>query len=384
MSGDLTWDAVGARRLERNLLTAPLPNALPADISSAMCGTHAQVMAAAETSIALRMAGGRRGDVQRALWGEHSLIKTYGMRGTVHLFPARELAMWTSALAAMPSRTAAFPEGVRLTSDESKRIVDAMGAAVAETELTADELDAEIVSRVGAWAGERSMDAFQSKWPRWRMALYDAVTEGVVCFGPNRGAKATWTSVHRLVPDFAPMDRDEAVRAVLRAYLRAFGPSTPQWFARWVAAPKRWAAGAFASLGAEIEEIDIEGTRAWVLANDRKFTAAPPPGMRLLPYFDAFTIAWQPRELMFPGVASERALAGGQAGPFPLLLIDGVVAGIWHQAKGSKKLAITVEPFVDLRASQRDELEGQVVRLGEISELPAELTIGEVAVGAHK
>ncbi|MEK8144714.1 crosslink repair DNA glycosylase YcaQ family protein [Streptomyces sp. M10(2022)] len=49
--------------------------------------------------------------------------------------------------------------------------------------------------------------------------------------------------------------------------------------------------------------------------------------VRLLPYFDAFTIASQPRERLFPGAAFERALAGGQAGNFPVLLVDGVVAG---------------------------------------------------------
>jgi hypothetical protein len=383
MAEELTWAAVGARRLERNLLATPSPDAHPADVSAAMCGTHAQVMAAAEVSSALRMAHGTRADVQKALWDEHSLIKTYGLRGTVHLFPARDLAMWTWALAAMPSRTAAFPEGVRLTADESRRIVDAMAAALEDAELTADELDAEIVSRVGTWAGERSMDAFQSKWPRWRMALYDAVIEGVICFGPNRGAKVTWTSVPRLIPGFAPIDGAESVRALLAAYLRAYGPSTPQWFARWVAAPKSWADSAFASLGTEIVEVDVDGTRAWILAEDRGFRAAPVSGVRLLPYFDAFTIAWQPRQLMFPGRAAERALAGGQAGPVPQLLVDGVVAGVWHQRRAAKKLAITVEPFLDLRPSQRDELDTQVARLGEISGLPAELTIGTVTIGAH-
>jgi hypothetical protein len=403
VSESLSWADVGARRLERNHLGAPSADASAADVAAAMCGTHAQVMAAAELSIAIRTAGGTRSDVQTALWSEHSLIKTYGLRGTVHLFPARDLGMWTGALAAMPSRTAAFPEGVRLSASESERIVEAIAAALEDAALTADELEAEIVARVGSWAGERSMDAFQAKWPRWRMALYDAVTAGAICFGPNRGPKVTWTGVRRLIPGFAPMDGDEAVRALLRAYLWTYGPSTPEWFARWVAAPKPWASKAFASLGEEIAEIEVEGTRTWLLADDQEFSgatwsasasasssspasscaSASSSGVRLLPYFDAYTIAWQPRPVMFPGRASQRALAGGQAGPVPVLLVDGVVAGVWQQRKATKRLAITVEPFVDLRPSQRDELDAQVARLGEISGQPAELTIGEVTIGAH-
>jgi hypothetical protein len=341
-----------------------------------MCGTHAQVMAAGEVSIAIRMQHATRRDVQAALWTEHRLIKTYGLRGTVHLFPAGDLAMWTAALAAVPSRMGAYPEGVRLTAAESRRIVEAMGAALEDAELTADELEAEIVSRVGAWTAEQSVEAFTSAWPRWRLALYDAVAQGVVCCGANRGANVTWTSIRRLIPDFTPMERDEAVRALVRAYLRAYGPSTTQWFARWVAAPKGWADDAFALLGDELTGVEVEGTQAWVLADDGEVPATSPRGVRLLPYYDAFTIAWQPRELMFPGRTADRALAGGQAGPVPLLLVDGVVAGVWRQRKTAKKLALTVEPFANLRPAERDELEAQVARLGEIWELPAELTLG--------
>jgi hypothetical protein len=319
---------------------------------------------------------------QAALWTEHSLIKTYGLRGTVHVFPARDLAMWTAALAAVPSRIGAYREGIRLTGDESGRIVEAMAAALEVSELTADELEAEIVSRVGAWAAERSVEAFTSAWPRWRLALYDAAAKGIVCFGANRGSKVTWTSVQRLIPGFAPMERDEAVRALVRAYLRAYGPSTPQWFARWVAGPKRWADDAFASLRDELAEVDVEGTRAWLVADDGRFDAPPSRGVRLLPYFDAYTIAWQPRELMFSGRAAERALAGGQAGTVPVLLVDGVVTGLWHHRKSAMKLAITIEPFAHLRPSQREELDAQVARLGEIWDVPAEVTLSQASASS--
>jgi hypothetical protein len=384
MTASLTWTEVGRRRLERTMLATPSRGARPADVAAAICGAHAQVMAAAEVSIALRMERASRRDVQEALRTEHSLVKTYGLRGTVHCFAARDLGMWTAALAGIPSRTGSFPEGIRLTDDESRRIVDAMAAALEDAELTAEELEAEIVERVGAWAAERSVEAFLSAWPRWRLALYDAVDQGLVCFGANRGTRVTWTGVRRLVPGFAVMERDDAVRALVRAYLKAYGPATPRWFARWVAAPKPWADAAFASLGDELVEVDVEGTRAWLLADDRRFEAPPPRGVSLLPYFDAFTIAWQPRELLFPGRAAARALVGGQAGNVPVLLVEGVVAGVWRQHATQTKVAITVELFADLRPSQRDELDARVARMGEIWGAPAEMTLGPIGAGVHR
>ncbi|NGN69126.1 winged helix DNA-binding domain-containing protein, partial [Streptomyces sp. A7024] len=125
------------------------------------------------------------------------------------------------------------------------------------------------------------------------------------------------------------------------------------------------------------------GATGWVVAGDTDVPDEPPAGLRLLPYFDAYAVAGQPRELLFPGRAYERALAGGQAGNFPVLLIDGTAAGVWHQRRSGRRLHVTVEPLDRLTAPRLRELEAQVERVGEILEARAELTVGEVTVGAH-
>ncbi len=110
----------------------------------------------------------------------------------------------------------------------------------------------------------------------------------------------------------------------------------------------------------------------------------PTRGVRLLPYFDAYVVAAQPRELLFPGAAYRQALAGGQAGNFPVLLVDGVVAGVWHQRRrGHLAATVTVEPLVSLTARQERELADRVAQVGAVLEAEAELVIGEVTVGAH-
>ena len=108
-----------------------------------------------------------------------------------------------------------------------------------------------------------------------------------------------------------------------------------------------------------------------------------PRGVRLLPYFDAYGVGAHPRPLVFPGVAADRALANNQAGTVPVLLVDGVVAGVWHQRRTGQRLALTVEPFGRLTAPRRRELDDQVARIGEILEATPELTIGPVTAGAH-
>jgi hypothetical protein len=378
----MTWAEVCARRLERHALSAPSQDATSADITAGICGAHAQVLSAAELSIGLRIAGATRADVRDALWNERSLVKTFGPRGTVHLLPARDLAMWTGALSAIPSQSP-FPSDVRLTPEQTDAVVEAIDAALDDAELTVDELSEAVIASAGAWAGDLVMPAFNGMWPRWRQAVDTAANRGALCFGPDRGRKVTYTSPRRWLPGFQPADGRTALAEVVQRYLYAYGPATPQQFARWLGAPQRWSVELFASLAAELQPVEVEGAPAWVASGDTAISSAAPRGVRLLHYFDAYVVGCHPRERLFPGPAAERALAGGQAGNFPVLLIDGVAAGVWHQRRSGKKIAITVEPLEELTTAQRRELDKQVVRIGEILEGKPQLTIGNVAVGAH-
>jgi Winged helix DNA-binding domain len=86
-------------------------------------------------------------------------------------------------------------------------------------------------------------------------------------------------------------------------------------------------------------------------------------------------------------VAAERALVGGkpggQAGTKPVLLVDGVVAGLWQQRRAGRALTVIVEPFGDLTASQHRELRDQTERLGEFHGCAVGLTLGPVAARSH-
>jgi len=304
-----------------------------------MCGAHAQMMSAAELSIGLRVSGVTRAGVREALWTEHSLIKTFGPRGTVHLLPAQDLAMWTGALSALPPSPSQFPKDVRLTAKQTDEVVEAITVALDDAELTVDELSEAVIQRISTWAGDLVMPAFQGMWPRWRQAIDTAANRSALCFGPNRGAKVTYTSPRRWMPGFWPADGPTAHTEIVRRYLFAYGPATPQQFAQWLNAPRRWAAELFDSLSGELEKVAVEDTEAWVVAGDITALDELAGGLRLLPYFDVYVVGCHPREKVFPGRAAERALSGGQAGAFPVLLISGTVAGVWHQRRSGRTLA---------------------------------------------
>lgn len=390
MTVTVTWDEASARRLQRQFLDRPAGRGTPvAEVVGAMLGAHAQVLSAAEVSVGVRAAGVTRADVRAALWDERSLVKTFGPRGTVHLLPAAELPLWCGALSAIPTGSSPFPPEVRVTEEQAEQIVTAIGDALDGVCLTVEELGEEVVARTGPWAGDLVMPAFQDLWPRWRQVMHRAGQSGALCFGPNRGRKVTYTRPRGFdpVPGAGSGPAGEgALRELVGRYLRAYGPATPQNFAKWLAAPTGWAVGLFGELAraGEVEEVSFEGAAAWVAAGDTGFPGGRVRGVRLLPYFDAYAIAAQPRESLFPGKAYRRALAGGQAGNCPVLLVDGVVAGVWHQRRQGRRTTVTVESVGRrLTARQERELGEQVERVGEVLEAEAELVVGEVMVGPH-
>ena len=101
-----------------------------------------------------------------------------------------------------------------------------------------------------------------------------------------------------------------------------------------------------------------------------------PEGVRFTP--------GQPRERLYPGLAAARALTpSGQAGNYPVLPVDGVVGGVWHQRRSGRRLAITVEPLRELTGRQRRELDDEAALVGAVMEANPTLTVGQVTVGPH-
>ncbi len=192
------------------------------------------------------------------------------------------------------------------------------------------------------------MDAFQDKWPRWRQLTSTAAHRGMLCFGPDRGRKVTYTNPHRWLPAFRPADGEGALRTLVTRYLHAYGPATPQHFARWLAISPRYAAELFGRAGRwSWSASSWMASRPGPLAGDTGDAClSRTAGSACCPTSIAYVVAGQPRARLYPGAAAARALSPtGQAGNYPVLLVDGVVGGVWHQRRSGRKLAITVEPL---------------------------------------
>ena len=65
----------------------------------------------------------------------------------------------------------------------------------------------------------------------------------------------------------------------------------------------------------------------------------------------------------------------GAAG-LPVLLIDGIVAGMWERRPRGRRVELRVESFIRLTAAQRRQLEAEAVRIGEFFDAEVALSLG--------
>jgi hypothetical protein len=373
----LTWGQVRARRLARSSLADRAhPDGL-VKVAHDVAGVHAQVQASAELQLAARVDGLRQDDVREALWERRLLVKAWTVRGTLHLHPAVELPVWLAARRAVAGREEGLaewrdPAGVlhpALGPDEVAATRAAVWDALDGRCLLREELVEEAVKRVGPRPRERLRSGF-------------AFFLGELCHGPPQGAKVTFVRPDQWIEGWEEVDEREALEEVCRHYLRTYGPARARDFSEWFGSGAFRVAAAralFDSLSDELEEVEVDGRQAYVLAGDAAFPGLQ-PGVRLLPEYDVYVMGFREREQLVPDRVREQVAAHGRGryeGPAGVrfLLVDGVAAGLWERTRRGKRIELRVTPARRLTRSQRAELEGEADRIGAFLGLEPVLTL---------
>jgi hypothetical protein len=375
---DVGWDEVRARRLARSSLSPRASAERLVEVVGELCGVHAQVQASAELQLAARVDGITQADVRAALWERRSLVKAWTLRGTLHLHPAPELPLWHAARrAVLRSSDQGLPEWRDPAGDVhpalGAREVEKVRATVWEVLdgscLLREELAEAVVKRVGARARERLRSGFA-------FFLAD------LCQGPPQGARITLARPDQWVEGWQEVDEDEALREVCRRFLRTYGPTRPAELCQWLASPVFKVPEArrlFDELGAELEEVDVEGRRCFVLAGDRSFPR-PASSVRLLPEYDVYVMGFRERDVLVPEAVRELVASHGRGryeGPAGVrfVLVDGVAAGLWERRPHSKRIELDVRLAGRLGKAGRAELQREAERIGAFLGLEPVLSV---------
>src|SRR4029453_12833348 len=101
MAVRVTWEQALAWRMHRHLLD-PVGGLPVAGVVRRLCGVQTQVASSAELAVRLRRKASRAGEVGRAL-SQGRLVKTWAMRGALHLLTPEEAGAFLSLIASRRS-----------------------------------------------------------------------------------------------------------------------------------------------------------------------------------------------------------------------------------------------------------------------------------------
>jgi uncharacterized protein YcaQ len=349
----VTWARAAAWRIRRHHLDRRAPAGSLLAVASRLCGLHAQVLSSSELMAWARVEGLERKAVQQALWEDRSLVKTWAMRGTLHLLPASELPLWHAALGTSRRYRRPIPwkKYFGISLEDLDQLTVAIGEALHGRVLTREELVREVGRITGSTVFNRTM-AENS----WGTILKPAAFSGRLCFAPSVGQRVQFTGPESWLAGTehaaaGPVESEAAIAAVTRRYLAAYGPATTHDLARWwggaMSVMRKW----ISALDDEVVAVDLAGAKAWMLVKDARELRElkPARSVRLLPGFDQYVIgASYHAAHLLPGNLRNRVYRP-QGWISPVLLVNGRMEGTWrHEIKGSR-VRVAIEPFVKVQ-----------------------------------
>lgn len=381
----LTWAQVNAWRLQRNYLTERAGRDDLLEVTSRLCGLHAQVMSSAELSAGRRREGGTLDDVRSALWEHRTLVKTWSMRGTLHLLTAEEMPLYVHAFRTRKGyRSAPWLKYFNITLGEVDALLEGVREALHGKCLTRQELADEVVRVTGNPA---LAERLRSGWGEF---LKPAAFMGYLSFGPSQGQNVTFVRPDEWIgaeewPDPDEEASQQALREVLRRFMSTYGPATLDEFARWFGVRPADVRPAFNAVRHEMVAVDVEGYKAWALAScldDMQEQPDSGPVVRLLAGFDPYMVAISTpqRDILLPeGTAPRVYRTAGWISP--VVLVDGYVRGVWTYNRSRTALSVTVDTFEPAGTKVRRGIEAEAERLSDLLGGPMELKFDTVTFG---
>jgi hypothetical protein len=364
-------DRLRRLRMRAQRLTGRRPRNV-ADVVRAVGGLQAQDTAASRLAVRARGTGLDQAAVRRACDQERSVVRTWVMRGTLHLVAAED-AGWLVALFGPGFVAGNRRRRLQLGLDDRlcERALEALPAVLAGGPLSRADLVRGLAARGVTVEAKGQAPA--------HLVGY-AAARGLVCRGPDLdgdepgyvlledwvGAGLGGPGDRRGGP---PVDRardpEDALAELARRYLGGHGPAAPEDLAAWSGLAVGRARRAFELAAGELEEVELGGRRLWAPAGALAARSqAAGPVVRLLGRFDDYLLGWRGRDLVLEARFARRVHTGG-GWIHPVVVVDGRVAGTWRARRAGGRLELTVEPFAArLPGEVRPGLEAEAADIG--------------------
>jgi hypothetical protein len=358
------WNQVTAWRLSQQCLASRLKRQDYIKAVMRTGGIQAQVMSAAELALGARVDGLSPQDVQSALWHHRTLVKTWAMRGTLHLIAASDLPLYVAARSLYETRNwTNYFNYYGITQTQYEAFLAATPQILGSEPMTREQFAAAIAEHTGV---PELHSLVLTKG--WGTPLKPLAWRGELCFGPNQGRNVTFVRPSKWIGRWEPVEPYAALQEIARRYLRVYGPARPKDFAVWWGLRILPARKLFESIADELEAIDVEGWRALAL----RTTLEPmqrlemSDSVTLAPLFDAYVFGLGRGRELEPLLPKpyQRLVYRPQGWISAAVLVNGSIKGVWQYKIQRLQTVVNVHMFSSPKAWVREGIAAEAERLG--------------------
>lgn len=329
-----------AQRLHAQFLATPAPDV--ASVGRRLLGMQGQDLAAVKWALGVRVPNATEALVEAA-FNDRSLVRSWPLRGTLHVVPAEEL-LWLTALTSPRSiaRQAKRHRDLGLTDADFTK-----ARALAEKSLEPGPLTREAL--LGVFDAAR----LSTKGQRGVHLLWMLAQWGVICLGDFLEGEQRFVLTAKWLRSPRRLDGDEALGELARRYVEGHGPSSDVDLAWWCGLSLTEA-----RRGLEIARVKPSTTKARI------------PRALLLPGFDEYFLGYAARGACLDAKYFERVVPGGNGVFQPMVVLDGVIQGTWKRRVTKKNVRLTLLPFTRFTVKQRQLIEGAAQAFGHFHGKP--------------
>jgi hypothetical protein len=351
---------IAALRLHQQLISSQRL-ARPEKIVVHLGGMQGQDLPGVKWSIGLRLFDAVEADINAA-FDEGKIIRTWPMRGTLHVVAASDVR-WMLSLTSPKNLSGSQKRRDALELDDKT-------LARCHKIFTKTLQGGKQKSRDEMYAALQAV-GISVEGQRGYHILWNAALHGLICLASTDGKEQRYALLEEWVKPVKVKTRDEALAELAWRYFSSRGPATIKDFIWWSGLSATEARAGFEDIKAKLISETVDKTVYWMSPD------IPSPKEKVsafaLPGFDEYILGYQDRSAVLDPQHADKICPGGNGMFAFTIIVDGQVVGTWKRTVKKNAIAITAMPFDKLNKAEKSAFKQAAERYGAFMGLAAEI-----------
>ncbi len=340
------------------------------NVVGTVCGLHSQLPLTPYFSLWNRIKDFKPEMLDDALYRKKNLVRTWFMRGTLHIIPSKDLPVYHHALKHMwfehQGRYMNSPEWPNRRQRENE-IYPKIVEVLAERPLRRKELSDKTQILLG-----HASQPYERLFSAWGGILKETSYLGLTVYAEPCGKEARFARLDQWLPNINLDETNEtqARKELLLKYLRCYGPASAQDFACWSGLLISEATSTLKASAAVLQQVKATGTERalWMLKEHLKALRSldleeeVPPC--LLSKYDSYLLGHKDRKRIIKDQHINQVYHPVAGDIAATVLVNGRIVGTWTSKKTAKTVTVFVKLLEKLRRETLTSLKPVVQELG--------------------